>query len=74
MRTVSLPGLEGRELAKVEKQITAKEEELEAMKELRFEEEYYHDYNKMRQLEADIDDIHNELAHLMEAWEELAEE
>ena len=44
------------------------------MKELRFEPEYYHDYQKMNLLEADIDDIHSELARLMDRWEELSEE
>ena len=63
-----------REIARLEKEITAKEEELEAMKELRFEPEYYHDYQKMNLLEADIDDIHSELAKLMDRWEELSEE
>ena len=63
-----------REIARLEKEITAKEEELEAMKELRFEPEYYHDYQKMNLLEADIDDIHSELARLMDRWEELSEE
>ena len=63
-----------REIARIEKEITAKEEELEAMKELRFEPEYYHDYQKMNLLEADIDDIHAELAKLMDRWEELSEE
>ncbi|MBE6129709.1 MAG: ABC-F family ATP-binding cassette domain-containing protein [Erysipelotrichaceae bacterium] len=63
-----------REIARIEKEITAKEEELEAMRELRFEPEYYHDYQKMNLLEADIDDIHSELAALMDRWEELSEE
>lgn len=63
-----------REIARLEKEITAKEEELEAMKELRFDPEYYHDFQKMNLLEADIDDIYSELASLMDRWEELSEE
>ncbi|HCK88203.1 MAG TPA: ABC transporter ATP-binding protein, partial [Erysipelotrichaceae bacterium] len=60
-----------RMIASLEKKITAKEEELEAMRQLRFEPEYYQDYQKMNDLDQDIDDIHNELAHLMDEWEEL---
>jgi ATP-binding cassette subfamily F protein 3 len=63
-----------REIAKLEKKITAKEEELEDMRSLRFEPEYYQDYQKMNTLNEDIDDIHNELAHLEKQWEELLEE
>lgn len=60
-----------KELAKLEKQISAKEEELEALRELRFDETYYHDYKKMAELDAQIDDKHNEINHLMQKWEEL---
>lgn len=60
-----------KELAKLEKQISVKEEELEALRELRFDEDYYHDYKKMQDLDAQIDDKHNEINHLMQQWEEL---
>ncbi|MBP3892357.1 MAG: ABC-F type ribosomal protection protein [Solobacterium sp.] len=63
-----------REIAKIEKEITAKEEELEAKRALRFEEEYYQDYRKMNALDEEIDDIHNELAHLYEKWELFSEQ
>ncbi|MCR5794843.1 MAG: ABC-F family ATP-binding cassette domain-containing protein [Solobacterium sp.] len=63
-----------RMIAKIEKQITEKEEELEMMRELRFEPEYYHDYAKMKELDDDIDDIHTEIDHLMAQWEELSGE
>ncbi len=63
-----------REIKKIEEKITKKEEELEAMRALRFEPEYYQDYKKMNLLDQDIDDIHNELAHLYEEWEELSEQ
>lgn len=61
-----------REIAKVEKMITEKEEELEVHRALRFEPEYYQDYQKMNELDEKIDDIHNELAHLYERWEKLS--
>ena len=61
-----------REIAKLEKQITAKEEELEANRALRYEPEYYQDYQKMNALDQHIDDIHNELAHLYDRWEKLS--
>ena len=44
------------------------------MRALRFEPEYYQDYTKMNALDQDIDDIHNEIAHLEKKWEELMEE
>ena len=54
--------------------IAKKEEELEALRELRFEPEYYHDYQKMNELDSRIDDIHNEIEHLMTQWEEYSEQ
>ncbi len=63
-----------REIEKLEKKITAKEEELEAHRALRFEPEYYQDFSKMNELDQKIDDIHNEIAHLEERWEELVEQ
>ncbi len=68
------PEARRREIAKIEKQITEKETELEDMRALRFEPEYYQDYTKMNELDQDIDDIHNEIAHLEKRWEELLEE
>ena len=68
------PEARRREIAKLEKLITEKEMELESMRELRFEPEYYQDYTKMNALNEDIDDIHNEIAHLEEKWEQLLEE
>ena len=63
-----------REINKIETKITEVEESLEEKRELRFEEEYYQDYQKMNALNEEIDDIHNELAHLYEEWEKLNEE
>ena len=57
-------------LRKIEKSIETKEKELEELRQLRFEPEYYQDMQKMTQLDQKIDDVHNELAHLMEQWEE----
>jgi ATP-binding cassette, subfamily F, member 3 len=68
------PEARKREIAKLEKQITEKEAELEDMRALRFEPEFYQDYTKMNELDQDIDDIHNEIAHLEQRWEELLEE
>lgn len=67
------PEAKRREIQKLEKEITKKEAELEDMRELRFEPEYYQDYQKMNELDQDIDDIHNELSHLYQKWEELSE-
>jgi len=58
--------------ASLERQIAKAEEELEQLRALRFEEEYYHDYNKMNELNDKIDDKHNEIEHLMEQWEQYA--
>ena len=63
-----------REIKKLEQQITEKEAELEDLRDLRYEPEYYQDYQKMNLLDQDIDDVHNELAHLYKRWEELSEE
>lgn len=63
-----------REIARIEKEITAKEKLLEEKRDLRFEPEYYQDQSKMDALDQEIDDIHNELAHLYDRWEELSEE
>ena len=62
-----------REIARTEKAITDKEAEIEEMKALRYEPEYYHDYRKMAELEDRIDDLQNEVEKLMETWEKLSE-
>ncbi len=59
--------------AALERQISKAEEELEQLRELRFDPEYYQDYKKMNELDEKIDDKHNEIAHLMEQWELYAE-
>ena len=62
-----------RRIKKIEKQIDEMETKLEELRALRFEPEYYHDYQKMQVLDEQIDDLHNEIAHLMEEWEMLHE-
>ena len=49
-----------------------KEALLEEKRELRYEPEYYQDFRKMNELDEEIDQIHNDLAHLMEEWERLS--
>lgn len=63
----------GKEISKLEKKIEIKEKELEDLRELRFDPEYYHDVKKMDDLDAQIDDVHNEIEHLMAQWEEYSE-
>lgn len=53
----------------LERQIARAEEELEDLRALRFEEEYYHDYQKMDQLNNEIDDKKNEIINMMKEWE-----
>ena len=62
-----------REIRKLEKMIDQKETEIEALRELRFDPEYYHDYQKMAQLDEKIDDVNNEIENLMAKWEEYSE-
>lgn len=57
-------------VVKMEKNITQAEEELESLRELRFDPDYYHDFEKMNTLDDQIDDKHNEIAHYMKQWEE----
>ncbi len=59
------------EIKKVEAKIEAQELKLEELRALRFEPEYYHDFNKMNELDQMIDDEVNELEKLMTLWEEM---
>lgn len=54
--------------------ITEAEEALEELRELRYEPEFYHDFEKMDRLNADIDEVHNTIAHLVEEWSIISEE
>ena len=62
-----------RRLAAIEKTITEKENRLEECRQLRFEPEYYEDYIKLNDLEAEIAELDEEIAVLMDEWEELSE-
>lgn len=59
-------------VARLEELLAQAEEDLEALRELRYEPEYYQDYRKMDELDARIDDKHNEIANLTKEWEEKA--
>ena len=61
-----------RQIEKTERRITEQEALLEEKRALRYEPEYYQDYQKMNALEEEIDQIHNNLANLMEEWERLS--
>ncbi len=63
----------GKEIKKLEAQIAAKEETLEELRQLRFDPAYYHDYRKMNELDEQIDEMHNEIEHLMAKWETYSE-
>lgn len=62
-----------KEIKKLEKLIDQKEIEIEELRELRFDPEYYHDYQKMAQLDDKIDTLNNEIENLMSKWEEYSE-
>ena len=57
-------------VAKLEELLEKAQEELEELRELRYEPEYYQDYRKMEELDATIDEKHNEIAHYTNEWEE----
>lgn len=46
--------------------------DLEAHRELRYEPDYYHDYEKMDELNNMIDQIHNEIKTKEKEWEEIS--
>ena len=57
-------------IAKLEKLLEEAEADLDALRELRFEPEYYQDYQKMEELNEQIDEKHNEIANYMQEWED----
>ncbi len=57
-------------ITKLESLLEKAEEELEELRELRFEPEYYQDFRKMDELNETIDEKHNEINRLMQEWEE----
>ncbi len=62
-----------REIEKIEKQITEKEQEIEKLEQLSNTEEYYQDFQKMRMLEEKINNANEELMDLMDRWESLSQ-
>jgi len=62
------------DIRKIESAISLLEEELETKRDLRYEPEYYQDSKKMKELDAEIDDIHNKISHLLKEWEKAMEE
>jgi len=57
-------------IGKLESEISLMEDLLEEKRALRFEPEYYQDMNKMKLLDEEIDDVHNQIHALEEKWEE----
>ncbi|MBR5342248.1 MAG: ABC-F family ATP-binding cassette domain-containing protein [Erysipelotrichaceae bacterium] len=57
-------------IRKLENEISLMEDILEDKRAMRYEPEYYQDMNKMRELDEEIDDIHNQIHALEEKWEE----
>ena len=60
-------------ISKLENEISLLEDILEDKRALRFEEEYYQDSRKMKELDEEIDDIHNQIHALEVKWEEAME-
>ena len=56
---------------KLELELLDLEEELVAYRELRFDPDYYHDFEKMNELNKTIDDIHNSIKTKEKEWESL---
>lgn len=61
-------------IKKLEEEISNLEILLEEKRALRFEPEYYQDSKRMQELDEEIDDIHNQIAHATSKWEEAMEE
>ena len=57
-------------ISRLENEISLMEDILEDKRALRYEPEYYQDMNKMKELDEEIDDIHNQIHALEEKWEE----
>ena len=61
-------------IKKLEEEISSLEELLEEKRALRFEPEYYQDSSRMQELDNEIDEIHNKIAHATAKREEAMEE
>ncbi|AMC93060.1 ABC transporter ATP-binding protein [Erysipelothrix larvae] len=62
-----------RRIKKLEEELLELSESLELHRELRFDPDYYHDHNKMQELDATIDEIHNDIKQREHEWTELVE-
>lgn len=60
-----------RDIANVEKKLEEQANVLAEKRSLRFDPEYYHDYQKMAGLDDEIDEVHNTISHLEKQWEDL---
>jgi len=72
--TQSKAYLNRNQIRKVENQIEEFELIIEEKKNLRFDEKYYHDFEKMNNLNSEIEKLEYELEQAIELWEELSEE
>lgn len=61
-----------RKAESLERQIAKAEDKLAKLRDLRYDEEYYHDYQKMNQLNEEIDQQVNVVERLMNEWEKYA--
>lgn len=62
-----------KQIQKIEAMISEKETLLEEKRQQRFEPDFYHDHLKMKNLDEEIDEVHNQIAALMLDWESLHE-
>ena len=59
-------------ILELEKFIQDNEQQLETLRELRFDPEYYHEFSKMEILNDQIDSLHNVIAKFVSEWEMLS--
>lgn len=62
------------QIRKLESRIEELELQLEDKRELRYDEDYYHDFRKMKILNDEIDELVNEIERNMQLWEDMNEE
>ncbi|NLC06135.1 MAG: ABC-F family ATP-binding cassette domain-containing protein [Erysipelothrix sp.] len=63
-----------RQIEKILLELQEEHEHIEQLRDLRYEPEYYHDYQKMDELNQEIDRVNNELANKEQLWANLEEE
>lgn len=63
-----------REVSKLETSISEYEEKINELEQLRFNPEYYNDYQKMHELDKEITSLQETVNEMMEKWEELLSE